>query len=191
LSKVIGLTGYAGAGKSTVAKYLEERHGFTRISFAAPLKTMLWTLDPILGTDVMGKNVRLSDLVLWPEDTIKGSAFGPEYRRLMQVLGTDCVRREQDDFWTRAAARRTDDPDANYVFDDCRFPNEAQFILDRNPAGLWNIARPGCEAVNGHISEQYAGHMGEVLTIGNGDGIELLHAKIDGALTADSRVTAG
>ena len=182
MSKVIGLTGYAGSGKSTVAKYLEERHGFVRIAFAAPLKTMLWTLDPILGTDVTGKDVRLSNLSRWSENDIKGSEFGPEYRRLMQVLGTECVRAEQDDFWTQAAARRTDAPGTNYVFDDVRFPNEAQFILDRSPFGLWNVKRPMVGAANAHVSEQHAGSMGEVFTVINAGGIEPLHAKIDAAL---------
>lgn len=37
---IIGLTGLAGAGKSTAARFLEEEHGFSRVPFAGPLKRM-------------------------------------------------------------------------------------------------------------------------------------------------------
>lgn len=37
---VIGLTGLAGAGKSTAAQFLVDAHDFTRMPFAAPLKRM-------------------------------------------------------------------------------------------------------------------------------------------------------
>lgn len=36
----IGITGLAGAGKSTAAQFLVEEHGFTRLPFAGPLKKM-------------------------------------------------------------------------------------------------------------------------------------------------------
>lgn len=37
---IIGLTGLAGAGKSTAARFLEEERGFSRVPFAGPLKRM-------------------------------------------------------------------------------------------------------------------------------------------------------
>lgn len=37
---IIGLTGLAGAGKSTAARFLEQEHGFSRVPFAGPLKRM-------------------------------------------------------------------------------------------------------------------------------------------------------
>ena len=93
--KLIGLTGFAGSGKSTVAQYLVEQHGFTRLSFAAPLKKMLRTLDPQIMAGNGAAVRRLSDL--WDayegkEQEVKNSAYGHEYRRLLQVLGTDCIR---------------------------------------------------------------------------------------------------
>ena len=179
---LIALTGYAESGKSTVANYLVKEHGFTRVSFAAPLKRMLRTLDPILGGPL---NVRVSEVLdhYKDETAVKASHHGPEYRRLLQVLGTDCVRAEQEDFWILAAERQMTDPNANYVFDDCRFPNEAEFIKERSPEGLWNISRPGFEAVNGHISEQHAGNMGETLFLTNDRTVEMLYTDIDAALS--------
>lgn len=37
---IIGLTGLAGAGKSTAAQFLVAEHGFSRVPFAGPLKRM-------------------------------------------------------------------------------------------------------------------------------------------------------
>ena len=189
---VIGLTGYAGCGKSTVANYLVEEHGFTRLSFAAPLKKMLRTLDPYLGPDGHGEPARLSDLAAWgmTENQIKGSHFGNEYRRLLQVLGTDCIRAVDEDFWVKAAMKQMTDASGKYVFDDARFPNEAAVIKRLNYTGLWNITRPGYEAVNGHASEQHAGKMGEHVWIHNGMDIEGLHDQIDAALQLVSVVRA-
>ena len=48
---LIGLTGYAGAGKDTVADRLEARHHFERAAFADCLKDMLAVLLEALGAD--------------------------------------------------------------------------------------------------------------------------------------------
>jgi hypothetical protein len=195
---VIGLTGYAGSGKSTVANYLVEEHGFTRLSFAAPLKKMLRTLNPIIGNqpnfmnaqtfrvndlfEVVERDGRMFDDTTPAETVIKESSWGPEYRRLLQVLGTDCIRAVDEDFWVNAAFAQMSEPDGKYVFDDVRFPNEGHVILPLNPFGLWNVTRPGYEAVNGHDSEKWAGSMGERIWLHNGLDIEGLHDQIDAAL---------
>lgn len=173
--KVVGLTGVAGSGKSTVADYLVEAHGFTRLSFAAPLKKMLRTLNPIIDiTDNEGGSeygeVRVGELFMlgWTEAQIKEDPnMGDEYRRLIQVLGTDCIRAVDEDFWVNAAVAQMADEDGKYVFDDVRFPNEAETIRGYGVRGLWNIMRPGYGAVNGHASEQHAGSMGEYIVLLN------------------------
>jgi hypothetical protein len=163
---VVGLTGYAESGKSTTAQYLVEQHGFTRLSFAAPLKKMLRTLDPLLGEH------RLSALFghYGDENAIKSSPWGNEYRRLLQVY-----------FWVLAAGRQMTDPEGRYVFDDARFPNEADFIKSLNPYGLWNIDRPGFGPTNSHASEQHAGKLGETVWLWNTD-LESLHDQIDNSV---------
>lgn len=181
--QVVGLTGYAGSGKSTVAEYLVERHGFTRLSFAAPLKKMLRTLDPYVGQDSFYSEepVRLSKLLAFgmTENQIKESSFGDEYRRLLQVLGTDCIRAVDPEFWVKAALAQMTDEDGKYVFDDVRFPNEARVIEELNTAGLWNVSRSGYEAVNGHASEQWAGKMNEKVMLTNDFDLAALHDGID------------
>lgn len=37
----IGLSGFAKSGKTTAAEYLQQRHGYTRLHIAAPLRSML------------------------------------------------------------------------------------------------------------------------------------------------------
>jgi hypothetical protein len=195
--QVIGLTGYAGSGKSTVAQYLVEHHGFTRLSFAAPLKKMLRTLNPIMGLPPIFWNksmgdFRLSDLWKLAEQTernteggikaevwIKEGPWGDEYRRLLQVLGTDCIRAVDENFWVNAAIKQMTHTEGKYVFDDCRFPNEAEVISHYNEFGLWYVERPGIHAVNGHDSEKWAGKMGEAYQIINDTDLERLHYEIE------------
>lgn len=92
------------------------------------------------------------------------------------------------------------DPNGKYVFTDCRFPNEAEFIFDmveyfpqtspeleRTPwsavTDVWHVTRPGVElGPDAHISEQYAGHMGETVEIMNGGTLEDLKETVDVAM---------
>jgi hypothetical protein len=74
---LICLTGAARSGKDSVADRLVERHGFAKISFAAPLKQALRATDPILGFHPYkpGELVRLSEaLANETEDAIKSDA---------------------------------------------------------------------------------------------------------------------
>lgn len=187
--QVVGLTGFAGAGKSTVAEYLVKEHGFTRLSFAAPLKKMLRTLNPIMGSSLVlresrngARSVTLDDVFRINDNNelyVKASIYGDEYRRLLQVLGTDCIRSVDPEFWVKAAMKQITQEHGRYVFDDVRFPNEAEVISKLNTLGLWNIQRPGYAAVNGHASEQHAGNMGERFILANNGDLEGLHDQID------------
>ena len=174
---VIGLTGLAGSGKSTLAEYLEQEHGFTRLSFAGPLKKMLRTLDPWLDETPdphysAQSSIRLSEaLNCFGQDELKlkESIWGGEYRRLLQVLGTDCIRAVDRDFWVRAALQEVT-AEGNYVFDDIRFPNEALAVVSCTNGSVWNIPREGL--VRGeHSSEQWAGKLSENFHLPN-DGTE-------------------
>lgn len=183
---VIGLTGKAGAGKGVVADHLVAEHGFTKLSFAGPLKEMLRTQNPFLDWE----GTRLSDAERWySEAEIK--QFFPEYRRLLQVLGTDCIRAVDEYFWVNAAMAQLGDFDGRYVFDDCRFPNEAYAVRGLLPAGsigaLWYVHRPGHDAGAGsHASEQHAGHMNEDFTLLNEKDVPELQRQVS-QLVADIR----
>ena len=52
---IIGVTGFIGSGKDTIADYLCTQHGFKRISFAASLKDAVasvfgWDREMLEGT---------------------------------------------------------------------------------------------------------------------------------------------
>lgn len=169
----LGLTGLAGHGKSTVANYLVEQHGFVRFSLAGPLKAMARRINPIIGAD----GIRLNDAF----DTLGGDeaqvkALYPEYRRFLQGLGTDGIRTIDDEFWTRALDKSIwESVHTHFVIDDVRFPNEARAFNN-----LWNIHRPNHDGGGGnHISEQHAGKMGERDFLVNYGTVEELHRTIE------------
>jgi hypothetical protein len=75
------------------------------------------------------------------------------------------------------AALKDLDPDKDYVFDDVRFPNEADALIAIQ-AEIIHIERPGL--VRGeHPSEQHAGRMKEAWAIKNLGERETLFAAFD------------
>jgi hypothetical protein len=70
--KAIGLSGYAGSGKSEVAKYLEAKYPCRRQHIAEPLRGMLRTLLQAFGMD---------------EHTIWAYLEGPLKEQLIPELG--------------------------------------------------------------------------------------------------------
>lgn len=96
----IAFVGKAGAGKTTCAEILAAQ-GYSRLSFAAPLKEIavrIWGVDALLD------------------------------RGKLQYLG-NAVRQYDEDAWVNAAVRDLGDEKVGpaylpWVVDDCRFPNE-------------------------------------------------------------------
>lgn len=192
---VVGITGYAEAGKSTVADRLVEEHGFDRLSFATPVKEMMRKMDPILGGGQYDdyehlEYVRLSTLLEdgYSEREIKDSRFGKEYRRLIKTFATECIREEDPDFWVRAALKKLTNPDGRYVFDDVRFPNEAHGLKYIPGEGrsftrgiLVNVIRPGHDngLTDGHESEEWAGRLDENMRLLNNSTKEQLDSRVD------------
>lgn len=182
--KLIALTGKAGAGKDTVADRLCEKHGFVRYAFAKPLKDML----AAIGVDANNRETK----------ELPHPLFGASPRRMAQTLGTEWGREMVNpDIWLKCAevfiakysglapGQLESDGDPydirGIVITDCRFENEAAFVRQRGGV-IWEIRRPGIEAVEGHVSE--AG-----IQLANGDHwfenngtIEQLHAIVDQAV---------
>ena len=130
---LIGLTGYARSGKDTFAARLVERHGFTRASFADPVRLAAIRLDPIVALPPAPSYssrrmiyCRLSEVIRTYGWERAKDEF-PEVRRTLQRLGTDAIRTIDPDFWVRMAVGKLD-PDVPTVFTDVRFPNEADAI---------------------------------------------------------------
>lgn len=185
---LIALTGAARSGKDSVADRLVERHGFTKISFAAPLKQALKATDPILGFHPYkpGQLVRLSEaLANESEDVIKQTF--PEYRRLLEKLGTEGIRAIDDGFWVNAAINKVEEG-GRYVFPDARFPNEVNAVKAATQgeffesAEAWHIVRPSLVGPVGelHASAALHGNLGEDREVLNDSTLDDLYSIVDG-----------
>jgi len=116
---LIAITGYSGCGKDTVADYLVKYHGFTKKTFAEPLKKAVQLLFDFSDHQVYGTQ----------EDKMQ---VDPRWcvtpRGMMQWLGTDIIRNQFDpDFWVKHF-EFTFKHDALIVVSDLRFMNEASLI---------------------------------------------------------------
>jgi hypothetical protein len=142
---IIGLSGYAQSGKDTVAELLCLNYGYTRMSFAQPMRDAIYTLNPI----VFNLNSRVADLVdEYGWDVAKAN---PEVRRLLQVFGTDVGRKQfGDNFWVQQAFDKLEG--TKVVFSDVRFPNEANEIIQYG-GQVWRVNRHNHAPVNTHKSE--------------------------------------
>lgn len=139
---LIGITGHAGAGKSTVAATLV-RHGFVRMRFADTLKNMLRCLG-LTEAEIDG------DLKELPCKALGGRT--PRFA--MQTLGTEWGRDTVHyNLWVDAAMSRFHNSTHSVVFDDVRFGNEALAI--RNMGGeIWRVTRGNpLNMVGQHASE--------------------------------------
>jgi hypothetical protein len=144
---VIAFTGLAGAGKTTAATHLIDRHGFRRVRFAGPLKAMMAALG-LTAAEIDG------DRKEFPCELLGGKTP----RWAMQTIGTEWGRDLiAQDLWIRAWQHAVSQLPAgvNVVVDDCRFPNEADAV---RAAGGWmvRIERPGAGTASAHQSEQHA-----------------------------------
>ena len=89
---IIGLTGFKGCGKSTVAEIMEERFGYKTRSFATPIKDMLRAMG--LSREEL-YDPEIKERVI--ED------FGKSPREMMQTLGTEWGRMlVSSDIWVTA-----------------------------------------------------------------------------------------
>lgn len=151
--KLIAFSGVARSGKDSAARVLIERHGFTRIAFADPMREALYRLNPIvLASKNDGGYDRLSDLVDYHGwDEVK--VLYPEVRQLLQRFGTEAGRDiHGEDCWVNAAFRRAEGLE-RIVITDVRFDNEARAVHKRGGLVV-KVVRPGVEAVNGHVSDR-------------------------------------
>jgi hypothetical protein len=181
---IIGLTGPARSGKTTVARYLNSLYDFQEIAFADPLKNALCKMLNI-SRDVFDTQFAGSakELPLQP--------FGKSVREMLQTLGTDWARNMiHPDFWVMAARGRLDHIEQTLgrltpgiVISDVRFENEAAMIRERG-GHLLRIHRNDCQAVREHSSETGIAEWPTDIHIDNNGDLKHLKVQID-ALVAN------
>lgn len=123
--KGIGLSGFAQTGKTTAAKYIEEKYGFERRHIAEPLRAMLAVLMRANGiSDEMIDRYLVGDL----KDGVVIPEFGVTSRHLQITIGTEWGREQVgDDVWVNTWHRGIA-PGQKAMNDSVRFPNEERAI---------------------------------------------------------------
>jgi len=130
---IVGLVGFIGAGKGTVADLLVERHNFFKESFANSVKD---SCAAVFGWDRAMLEGDTPESRAWREQPDKwwSEKFGKEFspRLALQLMGTEAGRDVfHPDLWVHTVLRRCEQaPYNNYVIADVRFPNEINAIKD-------------------------------------------------------------
>lgn len=155
---IIGLAGYAGAGKDTVGDILIQKYGYRRVAFADKIRSFLYDINPQIGSLTLQTIVNESG---W--DIAK---INPEVRRLLQDTGIAGRNLLGEDIWiweslgevvysaanTNADGGTSGSIEEKIVVTDVRFENEAKFIKDFG-GQVWQVVREGVKPYNDHISE--------------------------------------
>ena len=104
MSKIIGICGFMGSGKDTIADYLEALEGRSKQSREWREQVDQWWAK------------RLDMPNLTP-------------RWVLQYWGTDVVRKKfHNDMWIAGLENRLENATDDIVITDCRFPNELKAI---------------------------------------------------------------
>lgn len=184
---LVGLSGLAGTGKDSAARYLCEEYGFLQASFADPIRSMVLQLLEEAGLD----HTWLTERSL-KEAEIPG--LGVSARALMQTLGTEVGRALHPDIWVRHLHMRLgfgETPGAvefqapvhdRIVISDVRFLNEAAW-LRRLGGHLVRLHRDSAPGVRLHPSEQHVLDLPTHVDIwNNGPTLAGLHGLLDGVM---------
>lgn len=129
---IIGVIGFIGSGKGTVADILVKKHGFTKLSFADTVKDATaaifgWQRTLLEGDTDESRDFRETKDEWWSEKF--GYDFSP--RQALQLMGTEAGRNVfHPDLWIHSLERRMS-MYPNVVIADVRFPNEIKFIQDK------------------------------------------------------------
>lgn len=140
---IVAFCGLKTSGKSTAADVLIDEYGFKRLSFAYSLKKTVVDLFELTWEQVTDPVLKETIVPKW----------GLTPRQIMQKFGTEVGRRIHEDIWIIKSMKVADEnPNQDYVFDDCRFLNEALHVKKRKGT-IVGVDRPGL-SVDDHKSEK-------------------------------------
>ena len=137
---IIGICGWIGSGKDTIADYLVNLHEFRRDSWANSLKDAVsavfgWDREALEGRTRQSREWR-ETVDPWWAKRLDMPKLTPRY--ILQLWGTEVCRQHfHDDIWVASVEnklRRTTD---DIVISDCRFPNEIAAIRRVGGRVLW------------------------------------------------------
>jgi len=137
---IIGVCGFIGSGKDTVADYLTNFHEFRRESFANSLKDAVahvfgWDRTMLEGRTKQAREWR-EQVDPWWAERLNMPNLTP--RLMLQLWGTEVCRKAfHDDIWIASLENKLRTSTDNIVISDCRFPNEIKSIRDAGGIIVW------------------------------------------------------
>ena len=137
---IIGICGFIGCGKDTVAGLLVNKHSFTRESYASTLKDAVsavfgWDREMLEGNTPAAREWRES-VDTWWADRLNMPTLTPRW--ILQYWGTDVARKNfHDDIWIASLERKLQSAQTDIVISDCRFPNEIASIKNNGGMVVW------------------------------------------------------
>ena len=137
---IIGVCGFIGSGKDTVADYLVNFHEFRRESFANTLKDAVgavfgWDRTLLEGRTKQAREWR-EQVDPWWAERLNMPDLTP--RLMLQLWGTEVCRRGfHDDIWIASLENKLRNSKDNIVISDCRFPNEIKSIRQAGGTIVW------------------------------------------------------
>jgi hypothetical protein len=211
MSQIIGIVGFIGSGKDTVADYLVNFHGFKRESFANSLKDAVsvvfgWPRELLEGRTKESREWRETPDDWWSKRLKQD--ITPRW--VLQYWGTEVVRKGfHDDMWVASLEHRLLNSQNDIVITDCRFPNEIKAIrnaggrvirIKRGPEPAWfddarsmnrGPSRNMSWALSKHNVEELGIHASETAWVGqkfdatlNNDGsLDELYSQIEREIT--------
>ena len=147
---IVGITGFIGSGKDTIADYLVTFKGFRRMSFAEPLKDAVsaifnWDRELLEGKTAHSREWR-EQVDEWWSARLAIPNLTPRW--VLQYWGTEVCRIGfHEEIWIASVERKLSlamNSNFNYinniVIPDTRFPNEIKMI--RKLGGqVWAVKR--------------------------------------------------
>lgn len=179
---LVGITGYAQAGKDEFAKSLALRGGFKVMGMSDALLKMALVLDPILPQED-GTYFQFSEAIR-NLGYVEAKNI-PSVRVYLQRLGTEAVRDILgENSWTQAAERvfvPLLSEGHHVAITGIRFPSEGNMIK-RYGGTIVHIVRDGFGPINAHASDQLDDIHSDVVVFNNGS-LQDLANKAQGFLT--------
>ena len=137
---IIGICGFIGCGKDTVAGLLVNKHGFERESYASSLKDAVsavfgWDREMLEGNTPSAREWR-ETVDEWWAQRLNMPTLTPRW--VLQYWGTDVARKTfHDDIWIASLERKLHATHNDIVISDCRFPNEIASIKNNGGKVIW------------------------------------------------------
>jgi hypothetical protein len=152
---IIGICGFIGSGKDTIADYLVNLHHFRRESFANTLKD---AVAQVFGWDRTMLEGRTKQAREWREqvDPWWAERLGIPHltpRWILQQWGTEVCRKNfHDDIWIASLENKLRNSRDDVVISDCRFPNEIRAIKQSGGMVVRVVRGPEPEWYNAAVS---------------------------------------